>query len=467
MGGAVPYDTLIQGGRVVLPGHGVQETDLAIEGERIAAILGAGSGARARATVDARGLHVLPGALDSHTHWGYRGDFAVQCESDSRAAAIGGTTTALLFHRIEPGQFPELRRLGEARATTDFTFSPAIFSEATAAPVEEAITAWGCPSFKFYLAYRRIPGAPPGDDWNGLDDGLMLDVLERLARWEGTLACVHAENADINNRGIARVRARGGDGLAAWEEANPGIAEAEAVLRAGLYAERTGVPVYYVHLSGRDALHALRRVRAQWPRTHGETCPHYLFHSVESSPAAVKFSPPVRHRADGEALWEALATGLLDSVGSDNAPTLSAAKQGSVWDMVRGGPGAGILLPLVLSEGVAKGRLTLERAVEVTSTSAARIFGLHPRKGSIQVGADADLALVDLGLEKTVTRELFGTWSDYTLYEGVRLRGWPVMTMLRGRIVVRDGAVQVAPGHGRFLPRQARLRERSGHSPSA
>ena len=454
----MPYDTLIQGGWVVLPGHGVQEADLAIESDRIAAVLGAGTGAQAHITIDARGLHVLPGAVDPHTHWGYRGDFGVQCESDSRAAAIGGTTTALLFHRIQPGQFPELRQLGEARSTVDFVFSPAIFSEATAGPMEEAITAWGCPSFKFYLAYRRLPGAPPGDDWNELTDGLMLEVLERMARWDGTLACVHAENAEVNNRAIARVRMRGTDGLAAWEEANPGIAEAEAVLRAGLYAERTRVPVYFVHLSGRDALAALRRVRVHWPRTYGETCPHYLFHNVESSPPSVKFSPPVRHWADNEALWEALATGLLDCVGSDNAPTLWAAKQGTVWDVVRGGPGAGVLLPLVLSEGVGKGRLTLERAVEVTATSAAHVFGLHPRKGAIQVGADADLALVDLGLEKIVTRDLFRTWSDYNLYTGVRLRGWPVMTMLRGRVVVKDGTVQVAPGYGRFLSRQARRR---------
>jgi dihydropyrimidinase len=455
----MPYDTLIRGGTVVLPGHGLQEADLAIEGEQIAAILGAGTGVRARTTIEARGLHVLPGALDSHTHWGYRGDFAVQCESDSRAAAIGGTTTALLFHRIPPGQFQELRRLGEMRSTVDFVFSPAIFSEATSAHLEEAITDWGCPSFKFYLAYRQIRGAPPGDDWNELDDGLMLEALERMARWDGTLACVHAENPDVNNRAMARVRARGADGLAAWEEANPGIAEAEAVLRAGLYAERTGVPVYFVHLSGRDALAALRRVRAHWPRAYGETCPHYLFHNVETSAPAVKFSPPVRHRADNEALWEALAAGLIECVGSDNAPTLWAAKQGTVWDIVRGGPGAGVLLPFVLSEGVGKGRLSLERAVEVTSTSAARIFGLYPRKGAIQVGADADLVLVDLGLEKTVTRELYGTWSDYNLYTGVKLRGWPVVTMLRGRVVVRDGAVQVTPGYGRFLPRQAHRRE--------
>lgn len=455
----VPYDLLIRGGRVVLPGHGVQEADLAIEGEQIAAILAPG-GAASRSVLDVRGLHVLPGVLDSHVHWGYRGDFAVQCASDSRAAAIGGTTTALLLHRVPPGGFAEVKRLGEAHSIIDFIVSPAIFSEATAQGIEELVDRWGCPSFKFYLAYRRLAGAPAGDDWNDLDDGLMLHSLARLRAWEGTLACVHAENAEINNRGIAQVKGSGRDGLAAWEAANPAIAEVEAIERAALFGACTGVPMYFVHLSGGEAVAALDRVRRSGPTVYGETCPHYLFHNVERSPAAVKYSPPVRHRGDNEILWEALATGRLDCVGSDNAPTLWSAKQGSVWDIVRGGPGAGVLLPIVLGEGVNKGRLTLERAVEVTSTSAAKIFGLYPRKGTIQVGADADLTVVDLNLEKTVTRDLFGTWSDYNLYAGVVLRGWPVATVLRGRVVMRDGAVTAPPGHGRFVPRWVARRGR-------
>ena len=447
------YDTLIRGGRVVLPGHGIQEVDLAIRGEQIAAILEAGAPAEARDTIDAKGLYVLPGALDTHTHWGYRGDFGIQCESDSRAAAIGGITTALLLQRMEPGQFPELKRIGEERSLIDFIFSPAIVSEETAAFVEESIEHWGCPSFKFYLAYRNIPGAPPGDNWNNLTDGLMVEVLEFMAKYEGTLACVHAENADIINRSMARAKRSDQDGLMAWEQYNPGLAEVEAIQRAALFAEQTGVPLYVVHMSGRDALNALRRAKSHWPKMYGETCPHYLYHTAESSSPAVKFSPPVRNQADSEALWEALATGLLDCVGSDNSPTLSDVKQGSVWDITRGGPGAGVVLPFILSEGVNKGRLSLERAVEVTSTNGARIFGLYPKKGTIQVGSDADLAIVDLNLEKTVSPELLGTWSDYNLYTGVTLKGWPVVTMVRGRVVVEDGKACVGAGYGRFLPR--------------
>jgi dihydropyrimidinase len=459
----MPYDLLVRGGKVVFPEQGVLEADVGITGERIAAILQTGGSAEAHMTIDAGGLYVLPGAVDSHTHWGYRGDFGIQCRSDSRAAAIGGVTTALLLQRMQPGQFPELKALGETLSTVDFVFSPAIFNEATADCIEEAVEHWGCTSFKFYLAYRPIKGAPPGEDWNELTDGLMIDSLARMSQYKGTLACVHAENAEIINREVARMRQSGRDGLAAWEEANPGIAEVEAIQRSALFAEQTRVPVYFMHLAGRDALKALARTKAHWPQSYGETCPHYLFHNCETSSPAVKFSPPVRHREDNEALWEALANGLLDCVGSDNASTLWDVKQGSVWDIVRGGPGAGLLLPLILSEGVNKGRLSLQRAAQVTSTNAARIFGLYPRKGTIQVGSDADLTLVDLDLEKKVTVDLFETWSDYTLYTGVNLRGWPVVTMLRGRVVARDGKLQKDPGYGKFIPRQAK-RDTAAHS---
>lgn len=449
------FDLLVRGGRVVLPGQGVLEADVGVAGEHIAAILQPGGSAEGHMTIDASGLFVLPGAVDSHTHWGYRGDFGIQCRSDSRAAAIGGTTTALLLQRMQPGQFAELKHQGETLSTIDFVFSPAIFNEATAACIEEAVEHWGCPTFKFYLAYRRITGSPPGEDWNELTDGLMIESLARMSQYKGTLACVHAENPEIINHAVDRVRRSGRDGLAAWEKANPGIAEAEAIHRAALFAEQTRVPVYFMHLAGREALDALARTKAQWPQTYGETCPHYLFHNCETSSPAVKFSPPVRHREDNEALWKALASGLLDCVGSDNASTLWDVKQGSIWDIVRGGPGAGVLLPLILSEGVNKGRLSLQRAVQVTSTNAARIFGLYPRKGTIQVGSDADLTIVDLQLEKTVSRELFGTWSDYTLYEGISLKGWPVITILRGRVVAQDGRVQIEPGYGKFIPRRA------------
>ena len=160
-------------------------------------------------------------------------------------------------------------------------------------------------------------------------------------------------------------------------------------MRIGLFAEYAGVPLLVVHMGGRDSLLGLERAKANWPETYGETCPHYLFHTSSTPDRKVKFSPPVRQQEDVDAMWEALESGLIDVVGADNASTTAAAKEGSIWEIPRGGPGSGTILPLILSEGVNKGRLSLERAVEVTSSNAARIFGLYPQKGALHVGSDA------------------------------------------------------------------------------
>lgn len=451
------YDIVISGGSAVVGGRGLVECDIAVEDGRIAAIAEPGAGLSAGAYLDAWGQVVLPGAIDTHVHWGHKGDFVEQCRAESRAALVGGTTTMHLLHRAEANAYLPTLELAKAHSAADFFLTPSVWDERTAACVGAAVSEWGCPSIKFYLGYRDLPDAPPADSWNQLTDGLMLEALGEMSRAGASLACVHAENAEIINRAWGKDRRPNLDGLAAWEALHPEIGEVEAILRASLFAEEAGVPLYIVHLSGRRSLEALERARTSWPYVYGETCPHYLVHNIEESSSDVKFSPPVRRPDDNDALWQALAAGTLDCVGSDSASTLRAAKQGDVFEAMRGGPGQGTLLPIVLSEGVRKGRITLERAVEVTSTNAARIFGLYPRKGVIQVGSDADLVLVDLDLERSPTPELLGTWSDHNLYSDFSLQGWPVLTMLRGQIVCRDFQVAAAPGSGRYLERRAGL----------
>ena len=446
------FDTVVSGGSVVIPGQGIQSVDLAIQGEQVAAILPRGASVEAGTTIDATGLYVLPGALDTHVHWGG----ADECLSDSRAAAISGTTTAIL---LQP-HFSD----SEEATLIDFISNPVIGDAEALDSVEESIEQKGSPSFKFFMAYRNIPGVPPGDvSFSDLTDGVMVEAMQRMGKYDGTLACVHAENPEIINWATAQALTKrsDGDGLRAWEEGNPGLAEAEAIQRSTFFAEQADVPIYIPHVSGRDALTALRRAKGHWPKTYGETCPHYLFYNVDIAPNGLKFSPPLRYQEDTEALWEALATGAMDCIGSDNSTGLApqrSDKQGNIWDIPRGGPGSGILLQLILSEGVNKGRLTLERAVEVTSTNAARIFGLYPKKGTIQVGSDADLAIVDMNLEKAVSPELLQLTSDYTFYDGVTFKGWPVVTMLRGRVIVEQGEPKVGPGYGQFIPRWATRR---------
>ncbi|MFQ5426481.1 MAG: hypothetical protein ACE5EV_05335, partial [Gaiellales bacterium] len=261
------YDTVISGCRAVVAGAGVVDADVAVLDGRVAAVLGAGESVDAAETIDARGLYVLPGCVDSHTHWGYKGDFADQCRADSRAAALGGTTTVHLLHRATPGGIHEARRIAGDLSSVDFFMTPSVFDPQTAAQVPEWMDGEGHPSIKFYLAYRALESAPEGDDWNELDDGLFLDTLRAMSGRHGALACVHAENAEIINHAWPRARGRASGGLAAWEAAHPAVGEAEAIHRAGLLAESAEVPLYLVHLSGRASLEALARVRASWPAT--------------------------------------------------------------------------------------------------------------------------------------------------------------------------------------------------------
>ncbi|MGI9658455.1 MAG: dihydroorotase [Gaiellaceae bacterium] len=447
------YDIAITGGTVVVAGRGAVEADIAVSGETIAAIVEPGTSLEATEHIDASGRVVMPGVIDSHVHWGYKGDFVEQCRADSRAALVGGTTTVHLLQRAEPDGYPRAIEQASEVTSVDFFMTPSVFDTDTSRIVPDAVTEWGCPSIKFYLAYRDLPDAPSGDDWNMLTDGLWLEALASMGEAGASLACVHAENPEVINHAWPVASARDDGGLRAWEAAHPEIGEVEAILRSALYAEESSVALYLVHLSGARSVEALERARATWPFVYGETCPHYLIHNVEDSSQEVKFSPPVRQPRDNEVLWDALASGVLDCVGSDSASTRRAAKVGGAFESMRGGPGQGTLLPVVLSEGVNTGRLTVERAAEVTSTNAARIFGLYPQKGVIEVGADADLVVVDLDLERTPSHELLGTWSDHNLYADRTLRGWPVLTMLRGRVVCRELDVLAEAGSGRYLKR--------------
>ena len=447
------HDIAITGGTAVVAGRGAVEADIALSGETIAAIVEPGQALEADEHIDASGLVVMPGAIDSHVHWGYKGDFVDQCRDDSRAALVGGTTTVHLLQRAAPGGYPQAIEDASAVSAVDFFMTPSVFDAETSQIVGDAVADWGCPSIKFYLAYRALPDAPPGDDWNGLTDGIWLETLRGMREAGASLACVHAENPEVINHAWPAATQRREAGLAAWEAAHPEIGEVEAILRSSLYAEEAGVALYLVHLSGARSIEALQRARSSWPFVYGETCPHYLIHNVEDSSQDVKFSPPVRRPRDNQALWDALASGVLDCVGSDSASTRKSAKDGDVFEAMRGEPGQGTLLPIVLSEGVNTGRLSLERAVEITSTNAARIFGLYPQKGLIEVGADADIVIADLELERTPSHEGLGTWSDHNLYADRALRGWPVLTILRGWVACRDQVVLAAPGTGRYLRR--------------
>ena len=221
-----------------------------------------------------------------------------------------------------------------------------------------------------------------------------------------------------------------------------------------LFAAETGCSAYIVHTSTEDTLAEVRNFREQGGQVYIETCPHYLTHTYDSPVGTYgKQNPPLRGPDDVEALWEAIADGTVDTIGSDHAPRKGDRKQGSVWTASPGQPNMPVILPVLLSEGVQKRGLPLERVAEISSANVAQIFDLWPRKGSLQVGADADLAIVDLGLERTVTAAGLQGRADYSIYENQTLTGWPVLTMVRGQVVARDGQLIAKPGQGQYLHR--------------
>jgi len=344
------------------------------------------------------------------------------------------------------------RAEADARACIDygFHFCPSI--EAHLDELDTWVKELGVSSFKFYMNVRGSEGAYLGV--TGADDGYFWELCQRVARHERALLCVHTENIEIAWRLQARLEAEGREGLVAVGAARPPITEAENVHRAGFFSRESGCPVYIVHMSSAAALREVKLARGQGARMHAETCPQYLAHT-EDSPLGLlaKSNPPLRTWADVDALWAGLIDGSIDTVGSDHVPRPRSAKTGTTWKASRGTPTLSMIVPVLLDEGVRRRGMSLTRMAELTSATPARLFNLYPRKGTIQVGSDADLTIVDLDLEREVRWQDLQSYADYTLWEGRRLRGWPVATISRGRVIARDGQLVGDAGHGRYLAR--------------
>ena len=273
-----------------------------------------------------------------------------------------------------------------------------------------------------------------------------------MAQIPGAVACVQAENIEIILSLIKRYKGEGKDGLAVWSKCRPNLTESESVRRAIDFADAAGCPLYFAHISTREALEVVRKSRAKNKRVFAETCPHYLTFTY-NDPLGIlgKVNPPFRSAEDIAALWEGISDGSIDTIGSDHCPFRREDKRGDIWDAATGFPGSATLLPVLLSEGVHKNRLSLERVAEITAYNSARIFNLFPRKGTIHIGSDADFCVVDMDLTKRVEPKMLHSYSDFSLYEDWNLKGWPVLTIVRGRIVMKDGRIIGPGGHGRFI----------------
>jgi dihydroorotase-like cyclic amidohydrolase len=460
----MPFDLLIRGGSAVLPGTDGVPADIAIRDGRIAAIVAPDAGVEARATLDAGGLAIFPGAVDVHLHLGHGQDIArprvpEDAAAETAAAAAGGVTTFVPYlMATEPFEniFEDVVAITAAGARIDFSYHFIISTEAQLAGVPRYVGEMGVPSFKIFMNNRGGEGKRLG--LPDIDDGFLFRLCEAAAE-HGGVVCPHPENIEaawvLRERLMAQ-DPEGRGGLAAWNASRPPFLEADAVQRAGLFARQTGARLYIVHTSSRLALEEGRRAREAGTAITIETCPHYLTHAIDWPRGDVgKINPPLRERSDCEALWRGIADRTIDTVGTDHIHRDLACKSGGIWKASPGCPGIDTLLPVLLSEGHHKRGLPLGRIAELVAQAPAAAMGLSHRKGRLAVGLDADLALVDVGEEWTPRRDRLHSSAGYSIYEGVPLRGRVRHTLVGGRFVLRDHApVADAVGTGRFVARR-------------
>jgi dihydropyrimidinase len=457
------YDLLIRGGDAVLPETDGVRADIAVSGGKIAGILAPGNGAGARETLDAGGLVVFPGVIDVHLHLGHGRDIAQprvpeDAASETAAAAVGGVTTMIPYlMATEPFEviFDDVRTVTEGGARIDFSYHFIISTEAQLAAVPRYVRDMGVPSFKIFMNNRGGEGKRLG--LPDIDDGFLLRLCEAAAE-NGGMVCPHPENIEaawvLRNR-LMKEDPDGRGGLRAWNATRPPFVEADAVQRAGLFARETGARLYIVHTSSRAALEAGLRARDAGTDILIETCPHYLTHDVTWEGGDVgKINPPLRERADREALWDGVLSGDIDTVATDHVHRDISAKAGGIWKASPGCPGLETLLPLMLTEGHHERGMPLGRIATLLASAPAEAMGLSPRKGRIAVGLDADLAIVDLDREYLCLRDDVRSSAGYSIYEGRRFKGKVVHTLVRGRFALRDGAlIEDAVGTGRYVRR--------------
>ena len=457
------YDLVIRGGTVVTATDAVA-CDVGVKDGRIESLTrNIGPGAR---EIDATGRLILPGGIDSHCHIDQQSLFGFETADDfysgSLSAACGGTTTIIPFAAQLPGQsvravIQDYHRRAEGKAVIDYAFHM-IISDPTEQVLGQELPALihdGYTSFKIFLTYDRLK----------LEDYKFLEVLA-VARREGAMVMVHAENNDAIKY-LSELLIRAGHTAPRFHEmSRPMPVEREATHRAITFAELIDVPILIVHVSGAEAIEQIQWARSRGLRIYAETCPQYLVLTSDDldrpgmEGAKYMCSPPPRDPANQEKVWQALESGVFEVVSSDHSPYRFDHPKGKLMHgpnapfkkISNGVPGIEVRLALLFSKGVGGGRIDLNTFVALTSTNAAKLYGLHPRKGTIAVGSDADIAIWDPEREVVISHDLLHDNLDYTPYEGMKVRGWPVVTISRGEVICENGEVKAEKGRGVFLP---------------
>jgi dihydropyrimidinase/allantoinase len=482
------YDTIVTNGRVVLPGlPDPEEVAIGIRDGRVTAIADEIATSDADSVIDAQRRVVLPGGVDSHYHIGIYRPIEEDAASETESSLVGGATSVVSYFRTgshylnKVGPYreilPEVLARTEGRAHTDYGYHIAPMTAAQLDEIDWLAGEAGVPSFKYYMFYKGLNLAASSTDAaaytmsDSYDLGHLFAMMEKIAEADrkhghrGRVSLsIHCESSELIKLFIERVRNLGLAPLETYSKARPPLTERLSIHEAGVLASEARVRVNLLHLSSADSVRAVAEIRSLYPEIdiRAETTLHHLcltYDMLEGKGLGGKVNPPIRTREDVAALWSAVLGGAIQWIASDHACCLEELKKDDLWQALPGFGGTALLYPVLVSEGHLKRGLSLARVAELVSTNPAKAYGMYPVKGAIAVGSDADLTIVDLEREQEVTPQILHSAQDHTPFQGVRIKGWPAITMLRGTVVFRDGEV-VSPASGRFLKRPLHVRAR-------
>ncbi|WP_428326288.1 dihydroorotase [Nitrosopumilus sp.] len=458
------YDAVIVDSHVILPQGMVDKNIIIDEGK----IIGLTNDLPACDTkIHGNGLISVPGPIDTHVHYGVYSPINEAAKTESHAAAIGGITTMMRMLRLGDPFSSSLQAQLDAASQNhyvDYAIHASIFTPQQINEMNLCVDK-GITSFKIYMnlggeighVYMDMP--PNSSKLVAANVDVTDEIVEQTVKTAASLGCpvlVHAEDYESCGCGIQTAREKKQDGLSAWSESRSPEFEAKAIKTVSKFGRDYDCVVYFVHIGSEQALKQIQEERKLGTKIFVETCPHYLTLSYEKQNGYLaKVMPPIRTENDQKAVWDALSTNQIDTIGTDHvANQLKLKLDGDdVWSALAGFPGIGTVLPILLNDGVNQNRITLEQFVQFTSQNAAQIFGMFPHKGTLEKNSDADVTMIDLKKEKKVTSELFGGFSDYIVYEGRNLKGWPVKTIVRGELIAEDFEVIGKLGHGQLVKR--------------
>ncbi len=459
------YDTVIIDSHVILP-QGMVDKNIIIDEGKIVGLTHDTPACDNK--INGNGLISIPGPIDTHVHYGVYSPINEAAKTESHAAAIGGITTMMRMLRLGDPFTKSLQAQLDAASKyhyVDYAIHASIFTKTQINEMNFCVDK-GITSFKIYMnlggeighVYMDMP--PDSFDLVSTQVDVTDEIVEQIVKNAASLGCpvlVHAEDYESCGCGIKTAKEKKQDGLHAWSESRSPEFEAKAIKTVSKFGRDYNCVIYFVHIGSERALAQIEEERKLGTKIFVETCPHYLTLSYEKQQGYLaKVMPPIRTEKDSKAVWSALSNNLINTIGTDHVANQLKLKLGGddVWGALAGFPGIGTVLPILLNDGVNQNRITLEQFVKFTSQNAAQIFGMYPQKGTLEKNSDADITMIDLKKEKKVTSDLFGGFSDYIVYEGRILKGWPVKTLVRGKVIADNFEVIGKLGHGKLVERK-------------